>query len=74
MALCFRVDDKLTVKIADFGLARDIYHDDYYKVQDKCRPLPIKWVAIEALKQSKFTTKSDVVRIGFMQFAFLFCY
>jgi len=50
------------VKIADFGLARDIYTEDYYRVVDKYRPLPVKWMALEALKHSKFTSKSDVVR------------
>jgi len=51
------------VKIADFGLARDLYDGDYYKVKDRYRPLPVKWMAIEALQDSKFTSKSDVVRI-----------
>ena len=52
----------MVVKIADFGLARDIYSSDYYKVSDKRRPMPIKWVAIESLEDNIFSTKTDVVR------------
>ena len=57
----FRVSSDRIIKIADFGLARDIYEADYYRVEDKTRPLPIKWMAIEALEELKFTSKSDVV-------------
>ena len=53
----------LKVKIADFGLARDIYNKDYYRAEDQQRPLPVKWMALEALQHSTFTTKSDVVCI-----------
>ena len=50
------------VKIADFGLSRDIYMNDYYKTETKDRPLPIKWMAIESITKGKYTTKTDVVR------------
>jgi hypothetical protein len=56
-----RVSKERIVKIADFGLARDMYEADYYRIKDSTRPLPIKWMAVEALKDLKFTTKSDVV-------------
>ena len=49
------------VKVADFGLARDIYSNEYYRAENKSRPLPVKWMAPEALDDFKFTTKSDVV-------------
>ena len=51
------------VKIADFGLSRDIYMNDYYKTETKDRPLPIKWMAIESITKGKYTTKTDVVSI-----------
>lgn len=47
------------VKICDFGLAKDIYkYDNYVKKGDG--PLPIKWMAIESIRDKVFTTKSDV--------------
>ena len=56
-----RVDKEKRILIADFGLARDIYVADYYRTEDKSRPLPIRWMAIESIEMQKFTTKSDVV-------------
>ncbi len=49
------------MKIADFGLSRDVYRTDYYRVEDKKRPLPVKWMAPESLTEGVFSTKSDVV-------------
>lgn len=61
--LCARLDETFTVKVADFGMARDILDKEYYSIQDHKRAkLPIKWMAIESLQTQKFTTKSDVVR------------
>ena len=56
-----RIDAKQLVKIADFGLARDIYEKDYYAVEDKKRPMPLKWMAPECLDTFKFDSRSDVV-------------
>ena len=61
---CFfcRLDEKFTVKVADFGLARDVYDKEYYSVHNKTgAKLPVKWMALESLQTQKFTTKSDVV-------------
>ena len=52
----------MVVKVADFGLARDVYMTDYYKIGNNT-PLPVKWLAPEALLAKMFTTKSDVVSI-----------
>ena len=57
----FRVDEASNVLIADFGLARDIYEQDYYRIEDKQRPLPVKWMALESLEESVFSNKTDVV-------------
>lgn len=58
----FRLDETFTVKVADFGMARDIYDKEYYSIQDRKQvKLPVKWMAIESLQTQKFTTKSDVV-------------
>ena len=56
-----RINSGQVVKIGDFGLSRDLHGQDYYRVEDKHRPLPVKWMAIESLNLGKFSTKSDVV-------------
>lgn len=48
-----------TVKIADFGLSRDIYEDMVYK-KSSAGLLPIKWLALESMLYQKYTTQSDV--------------
>lgn len=58
------VNKLLVVRIADFGLSRDIYKSDYYRVEDKHRPLPVKWMAIESLTGGVFTSSSDVWSFG----------
>ena len=56
----FRVDKFLSIKIADFGLAKDIYSTEYYRVE-KHTTLPVKWMAIESLLDGYFDEKTDVV-------------
>ncbi|CAH1397166.1 unnamed protein product [Nezara viridula] len=51
------------VKIADFGMARDIYRADYYRKGGKAM-LPIKWMPPEAFLDGIFTTKTDVWSFG----------
>ncbi|XP_072758952.1 proto-oncogene tyrosine-protein kinase ROS-like isoform X2 [Anoplolepis gracilipes] len=51
------------VKIGDFGLARDVYKDDYYRKKGK-GPLPVRWMAPESLAIRIFTSKSDVWSFG----------
>ncbi|XP_033122469.1 fibroblast growth factor receptor-like [Anneissia japonica] len=57
------VTEDLVMKIADFGLARDIHYVDYYKKTTDGR-LPVKWMAPEALFDRVFTTESDVWSYG----------
>lgn len=51
------------IKIADFGLARNVRDDDYYRKTTDGR-LPVKWMALEALIDRVYTTKSDVWSFG----------
>uniref|UniRef100_A0A8C1SVZ9 Fibroblast growth factor receptor n=1 Tax=Cyprinus carpio TaxID=7962 RepID=A0A8C1SVZ9_CYPCA len=53
------VTEDSVMKIADFGLARDIHHIDYYKKTTNGR-LPVKWMAPEALFDRIYTHQSDV--------------
>ena len=52
----------MVAKVADFGLSRDIYVSDYYKLNHAAL-LPVKWLAPEALFDKCFTTESDVVSV-----------
>lgn len=68
-----RLDESYTVKVADFGMARDVFDKEYYSIQDHRKAkLPVKWMAIESLQTQKFTTKSDVVCMKNEDFSPLF--
>uniref|UniRef100_A0A0A9Z5Y9 Tyrosine-protein kinase receptor n=2 Tax=Lygus hesperus TaxID=30085 RepID=A0A0A9Z5Y9_LYGHE len=57
------VAEDMTVKISDFGLSRDVYSSDYYRVQSKSL-LPVRWMPPESILYGKFTTESDVWSYG----------
>ncbi|XP_066453165.1 discoidin domain-containing receptor 2 isoform X2 [Eleutherodactylus coqui] len=48
-----------TIKIADFGMSRNLYSGDYYRIQGRA-VLPIRWMSWESILMGKFTTASDV--------------
>uniref|UniRef100_A0A2S2Q3V2 receptor protein-tyrosine kinase n=1 Tax=Sipha flava TaxID=143950 RepID=A0A2S2Q3V2_9HEMI len=57
------VSEDFVMKIADFGLARDIQDQEYYRKTTDGR-LPVKWMAPEALFHRVYTTQSDVWSYG----------
>ncbi|XP_078073648.1 discoidin domain-containing receptor 2-like isoform X2 [Mustelus asterias] len=57
------VGENYTIKIADFGMSRNLYAGDYYRIQGRA-VLPIRWMAWESILLGKFTTGSDVWAFG----------
>ncbi len=49
------------MKIADFGLSRDMNESDYYISKDAKAKLPVKWMAPESLGRKIYNEKTDVV-------------
>ncbi|CAB3362881.1 Hypothetical predicted protein [Cloeon dipterum] len=61
--------DHNVVKICDFGLARNLYsYANYLKKSDE--PLPIKWMAIESIRDRIFSTETDVWSFGVVMWEF----
>ena len=58
-------DFNIVAKIGDFGLARELYVNDYYK-QGGNRLLPIRWMSPESIFDGIFTTQSDVWSYGIL--------
>ncbi|XP_034413433.1 tyrosine-protein kinase receptor TYRO3 isoform X2 [Cyclopterus lumpus] len=57
------LSDDLRVCVADFGLSKKINSSNYYRQKVVTR-VPIKWMAIESLSESVYTTKGDVWSFG----------
>uniref|UniRef100_A0A3B3QP89 receptor protein-tyrosine kinase n=1 Tax=Paramormyrops kingsleyae TaxID=1676925 RepID=A0A3B3QP89_9TELE len=57
------VGGELVVKIADFGLSRNIYSADYYKANEN-DAIPIRWMPPESIFYNRYTTESDVWAYG----------
>lgn len=55
-----RVGDNLNIKVADFGLARDVHIKEYYR-QHSNGKIPVRWMAPETLHYKISNEKSDVV-------------
>eukprot|EP00061_Rhincodon_typus_P014398 g41392.t1 len=67
------VGNRCTIKIADFGMSRNLYSGDYYRIQGRA-VLPIRWMAWESILLGKFTTASDVWAFGVTMWEmFTFC-
>lgn len=57
------LDVDRSVRVADFGLTRDIYENSYYK-SDLTKQLPIRWMAPESFEKQVFNEKTDVWSYG----------
>eukprot|EP00118_Oscarella_pearsei_P002143 m.9655 g.9655 ORF g.9655 m.9655 type:complete len:1036 (+) comp21531_c0_seq1:58-3165(+) len=61
-----------SVKIGDYGLAKELFRDDYYLNEELGKLLPVRWMAPESLKMSadksleiqKLTKASEVWSFG----------
>ncbi|XP_078701928.1 fibroblast growth factor receptor 2-like [Branchiostoma floridae x Branchiostoma belcheri] len=62
------VTEQNVAKIADFGLARDVYtNTEYVHVKQAggiADLLPLKWMSIESIRDGVYTTSSDVWSFG----------
>ena len=58
--------------MADFGLAEDIYTNNYYqwKRGDTAVKLPVKWMSLESIQDCICTERSDVVRLAELTYIF----
>ena len=56
------VDEKFVVKLADFGMSRNLYESHYYRIQGNA-VLPIRWMATECF-YGMFSEKTDVWAYG----------
>ena len=58
------IKSDLTVKIGDFGLSRNLYKKDYYRIQSQNAQLPVRWLAPESLIYGRFSIESDIWCFG----------
>lgn len=58
------VGEDMIVRVADFGLSRDVYETSYYSSDNAKTKLPVKWMALESLISGHYSHKSDVWSFG----------
>ena len=57
------VSTGLVVKITDFGMSRNLYSKDYYRISGKAS-LPVRWMPPESIVYGTFSSKGDVWMFG----------
>lgn len=60
------VGENFTIKIADFGMSRNLYAGDYYRVQGRA-VLPIRWMAWECILMVSSWAEGGDVGCGHIQ-------
>ena len=58
-----RAQCEYIVKVGDFGLARDVYKQEYYRKTGNAL-MPVRWMSPESLIDGIFTSQSDVWSYG----------
>jgi serine/threonine protein kinase len=58
------VDGRLSVKVADYGLSREVDEDRNYYRLATARPLPLRWTAPEGVSALMWTSASDCYSFG----------
>ncbi|CAB3363786.1 Hypothetical predicted protein [Cloeon dipterum] len=58
------VTSDMQLKVADFGLSRDVYEGSIYFKHQGPASLPLRWMALEAIERSMYTSASDVWSFG----------
>ena len=61
----------MIVKISDFGMCKNLYSKDYYRVSGKAS-LPVRWMPPESILYGTFTTRGDVWSFGVVWEVFSF--
>ena len=54
------VGEDQILKLADFGLSRDIKGNEGYHMKGMEDKLPVRWMAVESILDREFTLMSDV--------------
>jgi len=57
------VHENLSCKIGDFGLTRENFQGDYYRMTGSA-PLPIRWMAPESIMDGTYSSLTDVWAFG----------
>ena len=58
----------LTVKVADYGLSREVTAEREYYRHRSDRPVPMRWMAPEVFRELKWTRASDVYSFGVLAY------
>ena len=57
------VNSSRTIKLADFGMTRQMFQSDYYRFSRRGM-LPVRWMSPESLADGIFTPMSDIWSYG----------